>query len=375
MASICCWPAGQFPGQVVALLAQDWKLGVHAVEVVHHLLAAAPGVGPEQQVVVHAQILEHLAPLRHLHDALRHPLVGGHPGQITPLERQPAPGGRLQAGQGHQQGGLARAVGAHQGHDFTPVDAQVDVVQHLDLAIGGGQPLHHQHAFAGARSLDRRARGQAQPAKAFRRAIDDLVAQFAELLPHPLSEQRVVLHVPGLDDVRPVVLAQQLAGTGNHHPFLLPDVLAQRFGETCQGVAERFPRFRPVSHALRQQVPQLLQALVPHPIAPRQLVQQRNRFRRPGAQAFVQLDIGRRAVHAMREMLDVVEDLDEQTLVRTLLVDVHITQQQVQQIQNPPQCLMFLDNDADGLFAAGLGKCHVCILLAHGKGLLAQPPR
>ena len=50
-----------------------------------------------------------------------------------------------QAGDGAQGGGLARAVGADQGHDLAVVDFQADALQSMDLAVIEMQVLDLQN--------------------------------------------------------------------------------------------------------------------------------------------------------------------------------------------------------------------------------------
>jgi hypothetical protein len=52
------------------------------------------------------------------------------------------------------------------------------------------------------------------------------------------------------------------------------------------------------------------------------------------------------------EVLNVIKNGLQQPLIRALIVKVHITQQLVQQIQNPPQRLVFMNNNPYGLLTA-----------------------
>src|SRR5690606_42119272 len=49
------------------------------------------------------------------------------------------------AGDGHQQGRLAGAVGADDGHDLAALDPDADAVQRLDVAVMGVDADHLQH--------------------------------------------------------------------------------------------------------------------------------------------------------------------------------------------------------------------------------------
>ena len=59
------------------------------------------------------------------------------------------PGARARAAADrHQQGRLAGAVGADQGHDLALADVEVDAVQRLDGAVEGGDAPHLKHGAA-----------------------------------------------------------------------------------------------------------------------------------------------------------------------------------------------------------------------------------
>jgi len=105
---------GELTRQVMALLTQNRELGVHPFQVVHYLGRFAPGIGAQQQVVVHTEVLEHLPALGHLDNAISHPLIGADLGKILAFEGYGTPVSGLQTGNGHQQGGFAGTVGAYQ---------------------------------------------------------------------------------------------------------------------------------------------------------------------------------------------------------------------------------------------------------------------
>jgi len=72
------------------------------------------------------------------------PRVGEHP-QVLIVDDHAAPGGPVEPGDQVEQGGLARARGAHQGEVFALLDGQVEVDEHRDAelvaAIFLGDPL------------------------------------------------------------------------------------------------------------------------------------------------------------------------------------------------------------------------------------------
>ena len=115
--------AGQVAGGLVASLAQDREEldgagpgGLGALRVV-----LAPQPAGQAQVLVHGEGREDARPAGHLHDAPGGDLVRRGVGDVGPVEDDRAAVGLDHAADGLQQGGLAGAVGAEQGHDLALV--------------------------------------------------------------------------------------------------------------------------------------------------------------------------------------------------------------------------------------------------------------
>ena len=109
---------------------------------VHVVLAFADfGLGVEEpahvQVLFHRQPREHPPAFRHNGNAGTHDVGGGFVGDIAAFQNDPAGAGLRVAANGHQQGGLAGAVGTDQGDNFALVHLHRHPVQGLDLAVVG----------------------------------------------------------------------------------------------------------------------------------------------------------------------------------------------------------------------------------------------
>ena len=225
-------------------------------------------------------------------------------------------------------------------------------MQDFNLAVGGHQSLDGQHLFFGMRRRHPVCVLQAKTTEFLGCIADNLVPQFPEFLPDALTEQRIVFHVPGFNNLLPVFLGQEFTGPWNNHALFLANVFAQGFRETGQSMAELFATFRPAFFALRQQLAQLHQLFVTDDIAPGQLLQQRRCLGGLLTEPFVELNVRGRAMHPLGEVLDVIKNSLQQPLIRALIVKVHITQQLIQQIQNPPQRLVLMNNNPYGLLTA-----------------------
>jgi hypothetical protein len=66
-------------------------------------------------------------------------------GDVLAVEQDAAGGAQRRAAHGHQQRGLAGAVGADQRHDLAGLDLEVDAAQRLDAPVAGEQALDRQH--------------------------------------------------------------------------------------------------------------------------------------------------------------------------------------------------------------------------------------
>jgi hypothetical protein len=140
MASICCSP----PDSVAQPFLEAGKQRQHDVQIVGELA----GIGDDG---AHLQVFEDRHPredapaFRRMGNAAADDLKGRQPGDVVAVEMD-GPGARLgPAAQGHQQGGLACAVGPDQGDDLAGRNVQIDAVQSLDAAIARFESAHRQH--------------------------------------------------------------------------------------------------------------------------------------------------------------------------------------------------------------------------------------
>src|SRR5690606_38108955 len=89
-------------------------------------------------VLLRAQHRQQVVELEHEADMLGTPagqLAGLELVDTLAVDADAAGGGRIQAADQVQQGGLARARRAHQGEEIATLDVEVDAVQHLDLLL------------------------------------------------------------------------------------------------------------------------------------------------------------------------------------------------------------------------------------------------
>ena len=98
--------------------------------------------GAGQQVLLDRQRLEAAATLQDLDHALGHEIGRGAPADRLAVDDDRAGGdlaalGAEQVGHRLQEGGLAGAVGAEQGHDLAPAHGQADTAQGDDALIVG----------------------------------------------------------------------------------------------------------------------------------------------------------------------------------------------------------------------------------------------
>ena len=86
-----------------------------------------------------------MAALRHVGQAQIDDGIGRDLLQILAVQRDGAGGGVQQAGDGVQRGGLARAVGADEGHQLAVADGQGDALQGVDSPVKDVQVFDFQH--------------------------------------------------------------------------------------------------------------------------------------------------------------------------------------------------------------------------------------
>ena len=106
------------------------------------------------QVLLHGHLQENPASLRHLSQALGQQLAGIGVGDVFVTEGDGALAGVHQAGDGFQDGALACAVGADQGHDLSFVDFKGNALDGVDGAVIHMNVVNSQHAHS-ASSLPR----------------------------------------------------------------------------------------------------------------------------------------------------------------------------------------------------------------------------
>src|SRR5690606_898087 len=117
------------------------ELGKDLLEPVVPQFRVGYSEGPQFEVFAHAEAAQHMAALGHVDDAGPRDVVGTHGGNVLALEEDAAGLGTHEARYGLERRGLARAIGAEQRDDLTALDLEVDALDGVDLAIGGGEAL------------------------------------------------------------------------------------------------------------------------------------------------------------------------------------------------------------------------------------------
>ena len=121
-------------------LAEDRKQLEHALQVASGVALLAPGVQADAEILLHGEVHEGAAPLRHVRDAHGHDLLGGLGLDGGAAEADGAPGshhGRDRA----QGGGLAGTVGAQHRRDPPVLQGETHAVQRLRAPVEGFQLL------------------------------------------------------------------------------------------------------------------------------------------------------------------------------------------------------------------------------------------
>ena len=126
-------PARQVAAPPAQHLFQDRK------EVKHHIRDRPPPVTPRRQadaqVFLNRQLGKDLAPLGHVTDTQPRPQLGRATRQLQVLKPQAARGGRQDAHDGLQQGGLAHPVTSHQAGARAGRNGEADIPQDVTLAV------------------------------------------------------------------------------------------------------------------------------------------------------------------------------------------------------------------------------------------------
>ena len=105
------------------------------------LLLAAVGRDPHADVVLHAQVREDAAPLRHVPEPEPRPLARPLPGEVEARVADDPAGRGHDAHDGLEEGGLAHPVVAEHPDDLALLHREVDPVQHRHPAVPGAQRL------------------------------------------------------------------------------------------------------------------------------------------------------------------------------------------------------------------------------------------
>ena len=134
IASICCSPPDNWPPICVCARAIQGNSSTIA-SVVQRGLPAGSGCRGGGEVLPHREAGEDAAPLRHQAEAELGDAERGQPAQLPPFEGDRAAMRRGHSHDGADGRGLAHAVAAEQRHHLAAVDFEVDLEQHLALAV------------------------------------------------------------------------------------------------------------------------------------------------------------------------------------------------------------------------------------------------
>lgn len=137
--------AGEGARQLAAALFQPGKVAVDPLHVLRHTLGIRNGIGAHFQVFLHGHLGKHMTALRHMGQPQPDDGVGGDRLEVRAVQRDGAGGGAQQSEDGMQRGGLARAVGADQGHQLAVAYRQGDTLESVDRAVKYMQIFDFQH--------------------------------------------------------------------------------------------------------------------------------------------------------------------------------------------------------------------------------------
>jgi hypothetical protein len=108
-------------------------------------LAARQIVGGEQKIVDDGELREDAVALDYVREPGAHRRARIGAAHVSAVECNRAGGWRQQARDSAQQRCLAGSVGTQKRDDFGAADAEIDPVQHADLAVAGVQPGDVEH--------------------------------------------------------------------------------------------------------------------------------------------------------------------------------------------------------------------------------------
>ena len=139
------FPAGKRAAGLAAALGEDGKERENIVHVPPDIFLVAAQKRSKIQIFLHGQFRKDQPPLRHLADAQAHNLIGTQALNGAALVQDLAAAGLNAAADGHERGGLARAVGPDQGDDLALVHPEADAVQRGNIAVEGAYVAKLKH--------------------------------------------------------------------------------------------------------------------------------------------------------------------------------------------------------------------------------------
>ena len=134
-------PPGERPRPLPAALGEEGERREHRFQGAPPLAPGLRRERPQLQVLQHGQAPEQPAPFRHQHHPAGDDLVRGRPSRGWPSNLIPPLRGRCRPAMARRRVRLARAVGAHQGHDLARLHPQRDVPQGPRVAVGHRQAV------------------------------------------------------------------------------------------------------------------------------------------------------------------------------------------------------------------------------------------
>jgi hypothetical protein len=120
----------------------------HPLEIGPDLGTVAAPEGPQQELVAHRDGRKEAPPLGDVGDPQVDDALRAQAGQGVPGEEDPPGAGHEEPADGGDEGALPGPVGAHQGDDLPRVDLQVDVPQHLHVAVARAEALDAQEGLS-----------------------------------------------------------------------------------------------------------------------------------------------------------------------------------------------------------------------------------
>src|SRR6266542_1014305 len=138
--------AREGPCELTPALGERRKELEDAGEVVGPPRARRRRERPHLEVLHHGHGAEDLAAFGDVGDGEPGPLRGREAQEVAPLVDDAAGGGRDRPRDGLEEGRLAGAVRADDGHELAVPDLQRDLPQRAETAVGDGEPANREHA-------------------------------------------------------------------------------------------------------------------------------------------------------------------------------------------------------------------------------------